>query len=604
MFIPKLLFQINNYNIPSYVIKQNQCHVIDWKYYFFNETEMITYIENNPIKEFENSVNFFKNIESDIIKFDFFKYYFLYLNGGVFLHSNATLEYDMDIVIENNSFIFVISSIDKKNICNSFMATDKNNIIIYKCLQYMYNLGFEVINTLYNTNNFNLNSYIYNTINDIIHDIRNPYVKMNNYKLLKEYLQDDVLCIIDNRLNNISKYYFKSKVIPSYLPIDKLNSKIKIGITLDIPEDYNGFFSNGLRLNVLFFAELLLNIGYDVYFIVKKIQIDKLKNYVNYKNAFYDTRFNIISENVIFTFGFDIIFIMGYSLEDFILKTLKIMKVKLILYVCGYEYVIDYNNFEKNDTFPTFRHQKNLFPIFDQVWCIPQQTYMNQYYLQTYYRSEVIEVPFIWCHHFLTNYEKNILNKSLLYKKKENNKKIAIFEPNLNIQKWFLPAFLVCENTYRILEHKENIKHIYITNVVPTLNVLKIETLLGNLDLFNDKIISVENRFNTLEFMKENADIAVSHQWELNLNYLYLDLAWWGWPIVHNANLCKDVGYYYEGFNFEMGGKVLKDVISDHDDHIEEYILNNRKAIDRYLPSNIDLQNSYKTLIEKLYETK
>ena len=38
-----------------------------------------------------------------------------------------------------------------------------------------------------------------------------------------------------------------------------------------------------------------------------------------------------------------------------------------------------------------------------------------------------------------------------------------------------------------------------------------------------------------------------------------------GWPIVHNAHLCKDVGYFYDGFNYEEGGNVLSDVIENHD---------------------------------------
>ena len=89
-----------------------------------------------------------------------------------------------------------------------------------------------------------------------------------------------------------------------------------------------------------------------------------------------------------------------------------------------------------------------------------------------------------------------------------------------------------------------------------------------SLDLFKEKKITSESRYNTLEFMSKHCDIAISHQWENPLNYLYLDLAWMGWPILHNASLCKDVGYYYEGFNYEEGGNVLLDVINNHDKNV------------------------------------
>ena len=98
------------------------------------------------------------------------------------------------------------------------------------------------------------------------------------------------------------------------------------------------------------------------------------------------------------------------------------------------------------------------------------------------------------------------------------------------------------------------------------------------------------------------ADVVVSHQWENNLNYLYFDLAWMGWPIVHNGSLCKDVGYYYEQFNYEEGGDVLLNVILNHDNDIDVYVKKNREAIDKYLTTNKELQEKYINLINDLYK--
>jgi hypothetical protein len=194
-----------------------------------------------------------------------------------------------------------------------------------------------------------------------------------------------------------------------------------------------------------------------------------------------------------------------------------------------------------------------------------------------------------------------------MYKSKGENKKISIFEPNISIMKWCFPAILVCENAYRI---KNNIAQVYITNVHKEMNKSNINTfnldnfnkILISLDLMKDKKLSIEKRFNTLNFMDKFSEFAVSHQWENPLNYLYLDLAWMGWPIIHNAHLCKDIGYYYEGFNYEMGGQVLQKAIEEHEKNVDEYIKNNRAAIDRYLPSNKNLQEKYMKLINNLYD--
>jgi len=71
-----------------------------------------------------------------------------------------------------------------------------------------------------------------------------------------------------------------------------------------------------------------------------------------------------------------------------------------------------------------------------------------------------------------------------------------------------------------------------------------------------------------------------------------------GWPIVHNGKLCKDIGYYYDEFDYEMGGKVLKDVILNHDENADEYLLRNRLNMLKYLPTNKTLKKQYEELID------
>ncbi len=121
------------------------------------------------------------------------------------------------------------------------------------------------------------------------------------------------------------------------------------------------------------------------------------------------------------------------------------------------------------------------------------------------------------------------------------------------------------------------------------------------LDLFKEKKLTVESRYNTLEFMSKHCDIALSHQWENPLNYLYLDLAWMGWPILHNAHLCKDVGYYYEGFNYYEASEMLNHILTNHDANAANYMKKNREVIDVYLPTNKALQEKYRGLIESLF---
>jgi hypothetical protein len=74
-------------------------------------------------------------------------------------------------------------------------------------------------------------------------------------------------------------------------------------------------------------------------------------------------------------------------------------------------------------------------------------------------------------------------------------------------------------------------------------------------------------------------------------------MAWMGWPIVHNGKLCKEIGYYYDEFNYEMGGNALKEAILNHDENADEYLLRNRLYMLKYLPTNKELKKQYEDLI-------
>ncbi|MGF6856516.1 DUF2827 family protein [Paraburkholderia sp. CI3] len=54
-------------------------------------------------------------------------------------------------------------------------------------------------------------------------------------------------------------------------------------------------------------------------------------------------------------------------------------------------------------------------------------------------------------------------------------------------------------------------------------------------------------------FLAQNTDIVISHQLENPLNYFYLEVRWQGYPLVHNAHLCADLGYYYRDNDVEEG---------------------------------------------------
>ena len=369
----------------------------------------------------------------------------------------------------------------------------------------------------------------------------------------------------------------------------KQNEKIKIGITISHFKTLQSLFSNGILQNTIFFYDLLTNIGkYDVYFIVDGNDNDYL-NEMKYKQ---------VQNTNIFEEGFNIIFTVSLRLRLDQYMLLKKNGTKNIFYNCGNLFILESESCLYNGN---REHLYQKFSIFDECWNIPQHFNTNHHYLKTMLRCNIIQVPFIWSPKLIDNEE----NK---YKKRTQIKSLAIFEPNISIIKWSFPPLLVCENAYRAFdgENKDKIKNVYIMSINDTKNFNKDKfgKLVDCLDLGMDNKITIENRHRSLYIMSNYADIAVSHTWENYLNYLYFDIAWMGWPIVHNGKLCKEVGYYYDEFNYEEGGRILKDVILHHDENADEYLERNRSYLQQYLPTNVELQKKYEDLITETLREK
>ena len=613
MKISKIIFQTSIFKPPTYIVEMLKSKCVGWEYHHFNDEEIIEYFKQHPIPELPNAIDVFKSFEKGQHKSDFFRYYYLYLNGGVYIDSDAMLEKDIESIIENYYFFTVASALKNNSMFNGFIGCDKNNTIIYTALKNVYNMDKSVLANDY----FYICKDLYNIIDNYKRALEDVLVNSKDIINIKhvtfnEALQEKGICkTINNKNETLLLHYYEKSVIHSIetIPVKCLKpiQDMKIGLTLNMPDDIKSLFSNGIRQNVLYLGELLCNIGYDCYFILD----DKNCNQQIIDKLFYLDKFKYIKYSNIFPMDFDVIISIGYEMDVSIIKQLKYMNTKIIAYLCGNSYFIDtekilYNQHKSRDSGKYIN--KNDEPLYSQIWSIPQMVNTNKYYWQTLHRAKCIEVPFIWSENAirLAIITENKTYDDLLYKTNDNtNNKIAIFEPNISLMKWSFPALLICENAYRT--NNNVIKQVYVNNIsdkktgINDFNLDAFTKIVNNLDLCLDKKISIEGRYNTLSFMSEHASVVVSHQWENNLNYIYFDLAWMGWPIIHNASLCKDVGYYYEQFNYEEGGHKLIEACSNHDSNLEKYIIKNRSAITPFLTTNIDLQNKYIKLISGLF---
>lgn len=145
--IPKTLIQTSktkpNQKVVEKIIKQLGQ---GWQYIHFCDEEIFDFFDKNPHDDFPEISDFFSNIENGAHKSDLFRYYFLYLKGGVYLDSDAMIYGDINKYVENYDFFTVISG---SLIFQGFIASEKNNTIIEKALKDLFSIDINVLSKDY-----------------------------------------------------------------------------------------------------------------------------------------------------------------------------------------------------------------------------------------------------------------------------------------------------------------------------------------------------------------------------------------------------------------------------------------------------------------------
>jgi len=139
--IPSILFQTSKDAPLPYVVKQLKEQAIGWEYMHFTDKDILQFFKDHPLKEFPDIEKVFHSFEKGEHKADLFRYYFLYVKGGVFIDSDAMLEVDLDTVVRNYEFFSVDSTpLGKKAIFQGFIGCIPKHKIIHEALKNLYSM--------------------------------------------------------------------------------------------------------------------------------------------------------------------------------------------------------------------------------------------------------------------------------------------------------------------------------------------------------------------------------------------------------------------------------------------------------------------------------
>jgi hypothetical protein len=366
---------------------------------------------------------------------------------------------------------------------------------------------------------------------------------------------------------------------------------LRIGITIGLHHEAETLWNNGIKQNAVFLAEALKHCPSVETVVLVNTTAVAITPALPWDQTRWPTlTFDAAKDTV------NVLIELGGQIDAAQTDYLKQRGTRLVSYCCGFEYV----HAMESVLFGKPLWGQNLFvnQRYDDIWMVPQVANISQPYFEVLRRTAARAVPFVWSPMFLEE-RTRALPQSGIYQPHAGPRRLSVMEPNINVVKFCLYPILVAEMAYRA--RPEAIALLQVTNAerLATQNMDFI-ALMNQLDLVREHKAIFLGRHETPVFLAENTDIVISHQWENPLNYFYLETCWQGYPLVHNAQLCADLGYYYEGNDIAAAGAQVLAAVDTHDAEAKGYRERQRHLIERYLPGNAAATAIYDDLLDGL----
>jgi mannosyltransferase OCH1-like enzyme len=123
-----------------YVVKMIRERSPGWQYKHYTDDDIMIFFSENPLDEFPNVVAKFFTFNYGEHRADLFRYYFLYVKGGVYIDSDAMITENIDQIVKDNDFFTVNSSYFPNTVFQGFLGASPKNELIYKALKDIYSI--------------------------------------------------------------------------------------------------------------------------------------------------------------------------------------------------------------------------------------------------------------------------------------------------------------------------------------------------------------------------------------------------------------------------------------------------------------------------------
>lgn len=136
--IPKIFMQTSRQKPQQYVVDMINDRCVGWTYEHYTDDDIITFFGDNPDPEFPNLISKFYMLNYGEHRADLFRYYFLYVKGGVYMDLDAMIQCPIENIIGNADFFTVNSSYFPGTVFQGFLGAVPKHPLIYEALTDIY----------------------------------------------------------------------------------------------------------------------------------------------------------------------------------------------------------------------------------------------------------------------------------------------------------------------------------------------------------------------------------------------------------------------------------------------------------------------------------
>ena len=287
----------------------------------------------------------------------------------------------------------------------------------------------------------------------------------------------------------------------------------------------------------------------------------------------------------------DVIILHGFSIPNKeIEKILKKHKnCKIILYHHGNRIAIDQSNLL---TGSNFQPRMNFI---DEVW-VPEHHEYSLQYIKAYHGTDatVKSIPYLWSPFFLDGVKKK---KNLTFDP-EQKPRVVILEPNINASKTCLLPLLICETFNRSFGKSCESFSFFNTERIKINKGAK--NLISQFSASEQQKIYLNKNWKTIDVFERLGQYVLSHQSENEMNYLYLETLYLGFPLIHNSELLKEYGYFYKKYDIMTAANQIYNAVLNHKENLSEYKKQNNALLASFLPTEEKNIKFFKNIISHL----